>query len=384
MIGSIQVRKGKHGVSYRAVYSLPAAADGRRRQSTQTFKRKKDALAWLAEKHGRIMRGERDDGATMRLAAYLTEQWLPFYAAHRKPASYVIREGHVRIHITPALGHLPLGRLSPALIQRFYTDLGQRFAPNTVSGIATTLSAALRAAVGWELLHRNPCQGARVVPAPRREPTVWTPEQVRLFLAAETDPHWHCLWAVLIETGMRRGELLALRWDDIDFEASTVRVERTITKAGKGKGLSIGPTKTARGVRNVALSAACLALLTAKMERGEARVVGADIIFPFSVNQLYDRFVRLAASVPGLPRIRPHDARHSNVVAALEAGIPLIVISERLGHASIRITSDVYGHVTRRLDKASAETLGGLLLGEHVVDDVQGFTDVIETVQDSL
>jgi integrase len=120
------------------------------------------------------------------------------------------------------------------------------------------------------------------------------------------------------------------------------------------------------------------------MERGEARVVGADIIFPFSVNQLYDRFVRLAASVPGLPRIRPHDARHSNVVAALEAGIPLIVISERLGHASIRITSDVYGHVTRRLDKASAETLGGLLLGEHVVDDVQGFTDVIETVQDSL
>jgi integrase len=205
---------------------------------------------------------------------------------------------------------------------------------------------------------------------------------------------------------MRRGELLALRWDDIDFDAGTVRVERTITKAGKGKGSTIGPTKTARGVRNVALSAACLALLRdtrlrrlvpavhtqvppvgGGVESGEVLttlVTGAvgktgdprhEVIFPFSVNQLYERFVRLSASVPGLPKIRPHDARHSNVVAALEAGIPLIVISERLGHASIRITGDVYAHVTRRLDKASAETLGGLLLGEGALDLTQVVQD---------
>jgi integrase len=354
--------------------------DGRRRQATATFKTKKDAHSWLAERSGRIARGEHDDGAHLSLHAYLTEHWLPFYANQRSSSSYQNRESVVRNHISPALGHIRLGKLTPILVQTFYNDLSRNYAPNTVLGISSTLSASLRMAVEWELLHRNPAQGARTVAARKKEPTIWTPEQARSFLAAETDPHWHCLWAVLIETGMRRGELLALRWDDIDFDAGTVRVERTITKAGKGKGLSIGPTKTARGVRNVALSAACLALLTAKMDRDEALAIeqagdahkSLGIIFPFSVNQLYDRFVRLTASVPGLPRIRPHDARHSNVVAALEAGIPLIVISERLGHASIRITGDVYAHVTRRLDKASAETLGGLLLGGGDVDDDGG------------
>jgi integrase len=354
--------------------------DGRRRQATATFKTKKDAHSWLAERSGRIARGEHDDGAHLPLSSYLTEHWLPFYAGQRSSSSYQNRESVVRNHIIPALGHIRLGKLSPILVQTFYNDLSAKYAPNTVLGIASTLSAALRMAVEWELLHRNPAQGARTVAARKKDPAIWTPEQVRAFLAAETDPHWYCLWAVLLETGMRRGELLALRWGDIDFEGGTVRVERTITKAGKGKGSTIGPTKTARGVRNVALSASCLELLRRRHMEANKLVP----IFPFSVNQLYDRFVRLAASVPSLPRIRPHDTRHSNVVAALEAGIPLIVISERLGHASIRITGDVYAHVTRRLDKASAETLGTLLLGEHVVDDVQGFTDIIETVQDSL
>jgi integrase len=378
LIGSVQVRRGKHGLSYRAVFPLPAGVDGRRRQATATFKTRKDAHIWLAERSGRIARGEHDDGAHLSLHAYLTEHWLPFYANQRSSSSYQNRESVIRNHISPALGHIRLGKLTPILVQTFYNDLSKNYAPNTVLGISSTLSAALRMAVEWELLHRNPAQGARTVAARKTEPTIWTPEQVRSFLAAETDPHWHCLWAVLLETGMRRGELLALRWDDIDFDAGTVRVERTITKAGKGKGSTIGPTKTARGVRNVALSAACLALLRDSSPPPEATIIGVEPkrIFPVSVNQLYDRFVRLTASVPGLPRIRPHDARHSNVVAALEAGIPLIVISERLGHASIRITGDVYAHVTRRLDKASAETLGALLLGEgheeaHILVDAE-------------
>jgi integrase len=384
------VRRGKTGVSYRAVFPLPPDATGKRRQATATFKTKTAAHDWLAEKHGRVMRGQKGDGERLPLATFLTDHWLPFYAGQRKAASYQNRESVVRNHIIPALGHVRLGKLSPIVIQTFYTDLGARYAPNTVQGIATTLSAALRMAVAWELLHRNPCVGARTAPAVRREPAVWTPEQVHSFLAAETNPDWHCLWAVLIETGMRRGELLALRWDDIDFEASTVRVERTITRAGKGKGNTIGPTKTARGVRNVALSAACLALLRDRRLRqagGPPNGQGPLPIFSVSVNQLHYRFVRLAASIPQLPRIRPHDARHTNVVAALEAGIPLIVISERLGHASIRVTGDVYAHVTRGLDKASAETLGALLLGpdvEHGADVEHVLVDEIEERLDLL
>jgi integrase len=387
-LGSVQVRKGKRGLSFRAVYPLPPGPDGRRRQATATFKTKKAAHAWLAEKHGRIVQGVRDDGERMRLSVFLTDHWLPFYASQRKVASYVIREGCCRNHIVPTLGRLTLGTLSPAIIQTFYTDLSRRYAPNTVLTIATTLSAALRMAVSWELLHRNPAQGARTAPITRREPSVWTPAQVRAFLAAEPDPDWHCLWAVLIETGMRRGEVLALRWDDVDFDAGTLRVERTITRAGKGQGLTIGPTKTARGTRNVALSGACLALLQGIRRppafRGGLPAKLADRIFPVTVDQFYSRFLRISASVPGLPRIRPHDARHSNVVAALEAGIPLIVISERLGHASIQITASTYAHVTRRLDRESAETIGGLLLGEQGVDGEHVLMDEVEVIEDAV
>jgi integrase len=362
-LGSVQVRRGKTGVSYRAVFPLPPDATGKRRQATATFKTKTAAHDWLAEKHGRVMRGQKGDGERLPLATFLTDHWLPFYAGQRKAASYQNRESVVRNHIIPALGHVRLGKLSPIVIQTFYTDLGARYAPNTVQGIATTLSAALRMAVAWELLHRNPCVGARTAPAVRREPAVWTPEQVHSFLAAETNPDWHCLWAVLIETGMRRGELLALRWGDVDFTHGTLRVERTLTKAGKGKGYTIGPTKTARGVRNVALSAACLTLLRdMRLRQSGSPFNGQGPLFPVTVEQFYERFIRLSATVPQLPRIRPHDTRHTNVVVALEAGVPLIVISERLGHASIRVTGDTYAFVTRKLNRESAEVLGDLLL----------------------
>lgn len=365
-LGSIERRRRTNGtIAYRARIPLPPDAGGRRRTKCATFATEKAAQAWIVEELGRVHRGVVDTGSRLRLDAFLTGHWLPFYQGQRKPASYVVREGACRVHIIPALGHIALGKLTPGIVQTFYTDLSTRgLAPNTVGVIATTLSAALSAAVKWEMMHRNPAVGARLPHALRRPMSVWTPEQTRTFLAGESDPHWHCLWAVLAETGMRIGELLALTWDDVDWDASTLRVERTITKAGKGKGKTIGPTKTARGTREVVLSAACVTLLR---EAHQPRVIHDPRIFPISTDAVYERFVKATARL-ALPRIRLHDLRHTNVVTALEAGIPLIVISERLGHASIKITGDTYAHVTRRLNRESAETLGGLLLSEDAVD----------------
>jgi integrase len=365
-LGSIERRVNKNGtIAYRARIPLPPGTDGRRRWKSATRPTEKLAQAWIVEELGRIQRGIIPGGDHLRLRDFLIGQWLPFYAAHRKPSSYVVREGVCRNHIIPALGHISLAKLTPGLVQTFYTERSTHLAPNTVGAIATTLSAALRAAVDWELLHRNPCQGARVPRVMRREPTIWTPEQTRAFLAGEAHPFWHALWAVLIETGMRVGEAVALEWGDVDWEGATLRIERTVTKAGKGKGKTIGPTKTARGRRVVALSEALLALLRQNFAVTPRPTTGP--IFPISIDAVYARFIRQSKAL-GMPQIRLHDLRHGNVVAALEAGVPLIVLSERLGHASIKITGDTYAHVTRRLDWQSAAIIGGLLLGGVEVD----------------
>lgn len=361
--GSIRKRVGRTGtISWLAVVDVPDGS-GKRRQASKTFRRKADAEAWLGEMLGNGRRGLAPESGTT-LAAYLTHDWLPFYKERHKISSYRKREKDCRVHLIPALGAARLTALTPARIQRLYRDLGTTLAPNTVHGIASTLDAALNQAVKWELLHRNPARGAEKPAVARRPPTVWTPEQTRAFLAAEDDPAWRCLFALLTVTGMRKAEVLALVWDDLDLAAGVLHIRHALVWHGKETGFVVGPPKTRDSVRNVALPTALVAMLREhRHERDTGRTplfIGRNgVLTPSAIDW---RFRRTTARA-GLPTIRVHDLRHTNATIALGAGVPLKVISERLGHADIGITSRVYAHVTRELDRSAANVLGDVLLG---------------------
>jgi integrase len=311
----------------------------------------------------------------LTLGDYLTRRWLPFYQTRHRPSSVVVRETDVRLYLVPALGQTRLTALSPVVVQMFYTTLGTSRKPATIRRIAATLNAALNQAVRWELIPRNPATGASLPAVPRRPSTVLTPAQERAFLAAEDDADWRCLWQVLALTGMREGECCALVWEDVDYAAGTIRVERTLTKVpGRGPQggkyvWAVGPVKAGEG-RVVSVPGSLLTLLQALQQRQEeSRGRGPEqlpgcVIFPRTPSAVIYRRSKIALRA-GLPPARVHDLRHAHVTAGLVAGVPMKVLSARVGHASIQITADLYAHVTRDLDRAAAETIGGVLLGEE-------------------
>jgi integrase len=326
----------------------------------------------------------------LSLGEYLTRRWLPFYATRHRPSSVVVRETDVRLYLVPALGQTRLAALSPVVVQMFYTNLAPSRKPATIRRIAATLNAALNQAVRWELIARNPARGASLPAMPRRPSTVLSPAQERAFLAAEDDADWRCLWQVLALTGMREGECCALVWEDVDYAAGTIRVERTLTKVpGRGPQggkyvWAVGPVKAGEG-RVVSVPGSLLTLLREAQQRQEARVLSSgrlehpsrslrlspqplNVIFPRTPSAVMYRRAKIALRA-GLPPARVHDLRHAHVTAGLVAGVPMKVLSARVGHASIQITADLDAHVPRDIDRAAAETIGGVLLGEELSQD---------------
>jgi integrase len=265
---------------------------------------------------------------------------------------------HVERHIIPELGRITLQQLSASDINAFYAKLlydagkGKRkkLAPATVRRIHATLHRALKDAVRWNKINRNPSDAAdppRAATCADAEINVWSTTELKKFLAAERDSYLYPLWLTLITTGLRRGEALGLRWQDVDIDAGTLAIRQTRVVHGYQPLLSTPKTK--KGKRLVALDPAtkrCLEDLrrlrqkngeSEKKDDGDLVFVGKDgaPIHPGRVTILFKRAARSA----GVPIIRLHDLRHTHATLALSAGIHPKVVSERLGHANIGIRS---------------------------------------------
>jgi integrase len=204
---------------------------------------------------------------------------------------------------------------------------------------------------------------------------VWTPEQLRAFLAHARTDRLYAAWLLVATTGMRRGELAGLRWVDVDLEAGRASPRRPRVVV-VNYAVEVSEPKTAKGRRSVALDALTVAALSEhKRRQAEDRaVVGpgwrdSGLVFtrldgaPIHPDLISGWFEWLAREA-GLPKIRLHDVRHSYASAALAAGIPAKIVSERLGHATVQITLDTYSHVLPGLDAQAAETVARLILGD--------------------
>ena len=302
------------------------------------------------------------------------DQWLDhWYQTNKKPNlrpnTQMSYEQRIYNYIIPALGDTSLDKLTQNDLQQFYTNLkqngrikntsyyGNGLSDQTVRGCHTTLRSALEMAVSKKLIARNPADGCRLPPAKPREMQVLTPDEVqRLLIQAKEDGCYELL-LLEIATGLRRGELLALQWGDLNFKTGTLRVERQVHRA-KGK-LILSQPKTKAANRTIILSAPLLAVLKEYRQQVHSRWLfpsprkddlPSD---PASVRKHLTTILERARC----KHIRFHDLRHLFATMSLEHGMDIKTLSTVIGHVSSSTTLNIYAHVTDEMRQTAARKI---------------------------
>lgn len=376
----------KRGTTWSIVIDLGRDSDGRRRQKWHSgFKTKREAEHALGEILGKIQAGTYIQGKRQTVAEYLTE-WLPAIRSTVRSGTWTSYRANLEHHVIPRIGHLQLAQLSARHLNAMYAELevsgrvsGGPLSRRTVKYTHTILHRALRDAVRWNLLVRNPADQSDPPSPDRPEMRVWTNGELNQFLRSTRDSRLHALWILWSTTGLRRGEALALRWSDVDLEAGRLAIRRSLSSVGGT--LSFARPKTAKSRRPVVLDPKTLAALRDHRERQEKEKVvwdeaykDLDLVFaredgsalrPDSLS----RWFQAQASRIGLEPIRLHDLRHTYATVALSAGTHPKVVAERLGHSTTAVTLDIYSHVVPSLEEQEAERIADLILGDDDDED---------------
>jgi integrase len=376
-------KRGKN--SYTIVLNLGIDPQtGKRKQQWVSVRgTKKDAEKRLSE-----LLHQLDTGAFMRptkttLAEFL-EKWLAYYARPRlSPRGFERYAGIIRKHLIPDMGNIKLTQLRSEHLQKHYTaKLNNGLSARTVRYHHAVIHKALQTAVKWGLVSRNVADGVDMPRTRHTEMQTWDEDDVTRFLEATKDSRYHALFYTALFTGMRRSELLGLKWTDVDFTLSQVYINRSLHHLKDGSYVFTQP-KSAKSRRTIALPPSAILLLKEHYEKQklERAMLGIplsddDLLFstpegkPLRPNTITRAWTILAART-GLKVIRFHDARHTHASLMLKQGIHPKVVQERLGHASIQITLDTYSHVAPGLQQAAAEGFDRMLT--HKKEGVENF-----------
>jgi integrase len=339
------------------------------------FKTKREAQEALLEaesalRTGRVVAG----GRTMTFGAFLTDRWLPTIetSPRLKPKTKDGYQCQAR-RLVERLGQVRLDDLAGDDLTRLYAELrAEGKAERTVRYVHVTARKALGDAVRWRLLAWNPATEAEAPAQTPADPKAWTPDEVADLMVVCDVNRWAPLWRLAADSAARRGELAALRWPDLDLDAGTLTIARNLVVVQHR--LYEQTPKNGRA-RTVALTAATVEALRAwRRQQGEERIAmggawtGEDRVFcwpdgsmlhPSVITRTFKRLVAEA----GVPPLRLHSLRHAWATAALRAGVRTKVVADRLGHASTRITEDIYTAHVGELDVAAAETVAALYGG---------------------
>jgi integrase len=368
--GSIcQRRNGK----WQGAVRLP---DGRRRyvygDSREEVRRKLSGTIQALEG------GTLSDSRGMTVGGFL-DQWLAeVVAPNRRPSTYKDYEVDVRLHLKPRIGHVSLEKLAPLQIQQLLNaKKASGLSAKSVREIRGTLSNALNHAIRWNLISRNP---AAFVDAPRLEHyeiNPLTPDEARIFLAALRGDRLEALYSVALAMGLRRGETLGLRWQDVDLDLGYLKVSRQQQRWARQTHL-VEP-KSARSRRPLVMPALIAASLKEHrdrqlLERAEAggAWVETDLVFATKQGNHLDatgvsKAIHRHLDRAGLAQRRFHDLRHSCATLLLVQGVSPRVVMEILGHSQISLTMNTYTHVVPELRRQAAERMDELL-GEREPD----------------
>jgi integrase len=338
----------------------------RRQVRRRGFATRDDAQVALDELLGNVREGSYVEPSKTTLGAFF-RGWLDGLAATGKRPTTI--DGYRRkidaYILDDRIAEIPLQSLTALDLDKLYAKLatsgrrdGTALSLRTVRHVHTIVGKALADAERQDLIARNPARRATPpssTAARAPEAATWTPEQLRTFFVETAGDYHGALYRVAAMTGMRRGELCGLRWGDVDLDGASLVVRRTITKV-RGDFVD-GDVKTARSRRRLDLDPETIAVLRAHRRRQleERLLVGGgyrdrDLVFampegdPLNPDAVGQSFIRAVARSK-VPRIRFHDLRHSHATHLLAAGVNVKIVSERLGHAKVGFTLDVYAHV---------------------------------------
>ncbi|HLZ81034.1 MAG TPA: tyrosine-type recombinase/integrase [Ktedonobacteraceae bacterium] len=342
----------------------------------QTGKRKKaycktkqEAQRKKNEMLRELERGTLATGPQRKLGEYI-QDWLEnTHKSKLRLSVYLNYRKHVK-HIVAGLGDIWLQKLTPQQVQSFLSQkLNEGLSPKYVREMLGVLSLALNNAVKWGYLSRNVCELVTRPRVPKHEIAPLTLEQARRFRQHIQGHRYEVLITMAVVTGMRRGELLSLRWSDIDFQRNILQVLHTVDRFA-GHGYVEGEPKSAAGVRSIRLPGFLVDMLkqhrAEQMERKSKSKTWQerDLVFPnlrggyTHPNRLGEAF-RALLEEAGLPAIRFHDLRHSAATILLSMGVNIKVIQEMLGHSDISITLRVYGHLLPSMQQEAVDKWEG-------------------------
>lgn len=293
-------------------------------------------------------------------------RWLSDYArVSVKPSTYVSYENIIRLHLNPRFGRQYLHRISTADFQKLVSEkiTNDGLSPKTVINILIPLKEMFKHAVVWGLVKRDPTLYVKRPRVETEEMDFLTPEEIRLFLD-NVAPDYYPLFLTAVMTGMRRGELLALQWGDIDWNSNQISVRRSIFR-----GEFITP-KSKNSIRRIVMSPALRRQL--ERHRLQGKKSGRELVFsnssglPLDPDNLVKREFHPALDRAGLRRIRFHDLRHTYASLLISQGENIKFIQSQLGHASAKTTLDRYGHLMPNLENDAARRLDKTVFGNFV------------------
>jgi integrase len=367
--GSIHRRKGGGWCAQYTVYT----AKGHKRK-TLYGKTRQEVAAKLAKVLSDREGGLAFDARNLMLGEYL-DLWLRDSVKDTvRLTTYQGYERIVRLHIKPILGRVKLENLTPTHLRSLYRErLESGMAPRMVQLIHTTLHKALKQAAADGLVPRNVAGIVRAPRSPGKEIKTLAPQQARALLQFAHTDRLEALYVLAVTSGMRQGELLGLKWEDVDMETGTLQVRRTLSTA-IGRGFSFNAPKTAKGRRSIKLPEIALSSLRRHREAQQQEsdkmtglwedhglVFTTHVGTPMSRQDLITRSFRPLLQRADLPNIRFHDLRHTCATLLLGRGVHAKLVQELLGHATISVTLDTYSHVLPSMTDQTATAMEDVL-----------------------
>ncbi|WP_239382635.1 site-specific integrase [Frankia sp. CIT1] len=332
--------------------------NGKRKRTVRYFRSQEEAIEEQTKVRTAQLEGAAPLDRRSRFDDFL-DYWLGEVVepSDRAESTKVNYSTLVRVHIRPALGRLRLVEMKHEDLQRFLNrKAAEGYSASTMRTLRTILRQALNEAVIMEKVSRNVAVNVRVPKAtkPKRKVVALSQADGVKLLAAAESTRFASLYVVLAMVGLRRGEVLALRWSDFNERAATLRVEQQVTRVGGIRHLVVGPTKSEAGQRTIALPARCVAALQAQRRRqaAERHTMGErwrdhGLIFPSTVGTylepraLNTHLTKLCVRA-GLPHLGPHGLRHTAATMAYALGVDWKQIQDMLGHTMLSTTMDIY------------------------------------------
>lgn len=370
--GHLNPRENKDGSkSYQITIELdPDPITGKRIRHYKTIKgTKKQANAKLLEMLAQYNSGNIMSTSTMRLGTWV-DQFVKNYLPNIEATTRDSYEEKIRNHIKPSLGTIPLNILNTNTIQTWVNDMIKKgLSPKTIRNTYNVLNPALKKAVLLRMLPHNPCEGVALPKLQKPKVEVYTEEESKQVLSAAKGTDLYLFVLLSLSLGTRRGELSALKWDNIDFEKRTIKVCESRVHANKTV-IEKDP-KSEAGNRTITVGSDVMNELRKAKDAYDEKAKEPwfrDLGFvickedgtpyrPDSLTQKWERFTERN----NLPHIKLHGLRHTNATTLIAAGISPKVVQQRLGHADVSITLNTYTHVLPSMDKEAAEKLDNIL-----------------------